>query len=68
MERKKGIWIFTIAALIFIIIGYLIIKSWTTTNYGKLHIRIAIMLKIKEYINPNSINDQVILRFRWSLL
>ncbi|BAH05481.1 alpha/beta hydrolase [Clostridium kluyveri] len=60
MKRKKGIWIFTIATLIFIIISYLIVKSWTTTNYGKLHIRIAIMLKIKKYINPNSINNKSI--------
>lgn len=64
MKKKKGILIFAVVIFILALACYLIIRSWATTKYGKLNMKVAIMLKIKKYINPSSINGQSISRIR----
>jgi acetyl esterase len=64
MKKKKVILIFTAVIFILALACYLIIRSWATTSYGKLNMKVAVMLKIKKYINPSSINGQSISRIR----
>ncbi|MDF2883691.1 MAG: hypothetical protein K0R54_4251 [Clostridiaceae bacterium] len=64
MKKRKGILIFTAIILILSLVCYLIIRSWTTTNYGKLNMKVAVMLKIKKYINPASISGESISKVR----
>lgn len=61
MKKKKGIWIFTIIVLVFITGAFLLIKSLTTTSYGKLNMKVAVMLKFNKYFNPNSIKGKYFL-------
>ncbi|MDW8802716.1 alpha/beta hydrolase [Clostridium sp. A1-XYC3] len=58
MKNKKGIWIFTVIVLVFIMGGFLLIKNLAATSYGKVNTKIATVLKANKYFNPNSIKGK----------
>ncbi|MEY8001801.1 alpha/beta hydrolase [Clostridium sp. Mt-5] len=64
MKNKKGIWIFVVVILAVIIGVFLLIKNLTITSYGKLDTKVAVMLKINKYLNPNSIKGKPIKEIR----
>src|SRR5689334_3865596 len=64
MKKKKGIWIFTVIVLAFIAGAFLLIKNLTTTSYGKLNMKVAVMMKANKYFNPNSIKGKQINEIR----
>lgn len=64
MKKKKGIWIFAVIVLAFIAGAFLLIKNLTTTSYGKLNMKVAVMMKANEYFNPNSIKGKQINEIR----
>lgn len=67
MNKKKGIWIFLVIVLAFIAAASLLIKRLTTTSYGKLNMKAAIMLKFSKYLNSNSTKEKSINEIREGL-
>ncbi|MFL0267229.1 alpha/beta hydrolase [Candidatus Clostridium radicumherbarum] len=64
MKNKKGIWIFLIPVIAIIIVAFLFIKNLITTSYGKADMKIAVMMRINKYLNPNSINGKPVKEIR----
>jgi acetyl esterase len=64
MKKKKGIWIFVIIVLVFITGAFLLIRNLTTTSYGKLNMKVALILTVSKYLNPNSIKGKPINEIR----
>lgn len=64
MKKKKYIWIFVVLAMVLITGAFLFVKRLTTTSYGKLNMKSAVMLKVYKYFNPNSIKGKPINEIR----
>lgn len=64
MKKKKGVWIFLIIILAIIIVAFLFIKNLITTSYGKADMKIAVMMRINQYLNPNSIKGKPVKEIR----
>ncbi|MBI6871277.1 alpha/beta hydrolase [Clostridium aciditolerans] len=64
MKKKKGIWVFVVIVLALIIGTFFLIKRLTTTSYGKVNMKVAVMLKVNKYFNPNSIKGKPINEIR----
>lgn len=67
MKKKKGIWIFSAIILTLTTGAFLLIKNLTTTSYGKLNMKVAVMMKVNKYFNPNSIKGKKINEIRETL-
>lgn len=67
MKKKKGILVFVVIVLILIMGAFLIVKKLTTTSYGKVNMKVAVMLKAHKYFNSNSIKGKPINEIRGSL-
>ncbi|MTK11523.1 MAG: alpha/beta hydrolase [Clostridiaceae bacterium] len=64
MKKKKGIWIFVVIVLALIMGTFFLIKRLTTTSYGKVNMKVAVMLKVNKYFNPNLIKGKPINEIR----
>jgi acetyl esterase len=67
MKKKKGIWIFVIIVLALITGAFLFIRNLTTSSYGKLNMKVAVITGINKYLNPNSIKGKPINEIREAL-
>lgn len=67
MKKKKSIWVFAVIVLAFIIGAFLLIKNLTTTSYGKVNMKVGVILKAHKYFNPNTIKGKPINEIRETL-